>query len=72
MIDRKGTSNSLSWPFELYSIRPGPDGLARITVRWLGEPVGRSWLVPSAEAEHVVLDEWAQVHDALLGFPPSW
>jgi hypothetical protein len=57
---------------ELFSIRAGPDGLARITARWLAEPVGRSWLVPSADAEAAVLDEWAELHDAMLGFPPNW
>jgi hypothetical protein len=35
---------------ELFSIRVDPDGLARITVRRLGEPVSHSWLVPAKEA----------------------
>jgi hypothetical protein len=54
---------------EIYSIRPGPDGLARITERRLSEGVRRSWL---EHAEDAVLDEWAELHDAVLGYPPSW
>jgi len=57
---------------EVYSLRPGPDGLTRISARFLGEAAGRSWLVPSSRAEDEVLDEWAALHDAVLGFPPSW
>jgi hypothetical protein len=52
---------------ELFSIRVGPDRLARITTRRLGETVSRSLLVPSTEAEDVVLDEWAELHDRVLG-----
>jgi hypothetical protein len=37
----------------------------------LGELVSRSWLVPAVEAEDAVLDEWAELHGALLGYPPS-
>jgi hypothetical protein len=58
--------------FEIYSIRPGPDGLARITERRLGQPVARSWVVRIEEAEDAVLDEWAELHDAVLGYPPNW
>lgn len=57
---------------EFCSIRPGPDGLTRITARRVGEGARRSWVVPTAEAEDAVLDEWAELHDTLLGYPPSW
>jgi hypothetical protein len=56
---------------EICSIKPGPDGLARITARRLDEPVSRSWLVRVADAEDAVLDEWAEFHDAVLGYPPK-
>jgi|KBSSwiStaDraftv2_1062776.scaffolds.fasta_scaffold723545_2 hypothetical protein len=26
----------------------------------------------SAEAEAAVLDQWAEVHVAVLGYPPNW
>jgi hypothetical protein len=45
---------------EVYSIRVGPDGLAKISVRTLCEPVSRSWLVPARDAEDAVLDRWAE------------
>jgi hypothetical protein len=38
----------------------------------LDEPVRRSWLVPSAEAEDAMLDEWGEFHYTVLGFPPNW
>jgi hypothetical protein len=34
--------------------------------------ISRSWLVPSAKSEDAVLDEWAELHDAALGYAPSW
>ncbi|SRR6266542_2457205 len=46
---------------DLYFIRLGQDGLAKITARRLGEIDSRSWLVPAAEAEDAVLDDWARV-----------
>jgi hypothetical protein len=55
---------------EIHFLKPGPDGLARITEHRLGE--GRSWLVPAQHAEDTVLDEWADLHDAVLGYPPNW
>jgi hypothetical protein len=59
-------------PLEFDSIRPGPeDGLTRITACRLGKPVSRSWLVPSGKAEDAVLDEWAELHDAVLGYLPN-
>jgi hypothetical protein len=60
-------------PIDIYSIhRPGPDGLSRVTARRIGELEFRSWVVPMAEAEDSVLDEWATFHDAMLGYPPNW
>ena len=50
--------------FEVVSIHVGPDG--RGSVSWC-----RARLVPAVEAEDAVLDEWAELHDALLGCPPS-
>jgi hypothetical protein len=29
-------------------------------------------MLPSAVAEDAVLDEWAELHDTVLGFPPRW
>jgi hypothetical protein len=43
-----------------------------VNCRTLGEGVRRSWLVPAVHAEDVVLDEWAELHDRVLGYPPSW
>jgi hypothetical protein len=57
---------------EICSIKPVPDGLTRITARRLGEGVRRSWLLPAEHAEDAVLDEWAEFHDAVLGYPPCW
>ena len=57
---------------EVYVLRPGPDGLTRVSCRAFGEGVRRSWLVPSADAEELILDEWRELHDALLAFPPGW
>lgn len=57
---------------EIYWLRPGPDGLARISVRIVGETARRSWLVRSREAEELILDAWAELHDRVLGFPPNW
>jgi hypothetical protein len=47
-------------------------GLAEFTMRRLGEPESRSWLVPTEVAEDAVLDEWAELHDRVLGYPPNW
>ena len=57
---------------EIIVLRPGPDGLTRIVARRLGERAARSRVLPSREAEDAVLDEWAELHDALLGYPPNW
>jgi hypothetical protein len=35
-------------------------------------PFSRSWLVRVAHAEDALLDEWAEFHDAVLGYPPNW
>ena len=57
---------------EIYSLRPDPDGFTRVSCITLGEDVCRSWLVPAYEAEDLVLDQWARLHDLLLGYPPNW
>jgi hypothetical protein len=57
---------------EIYSIKPGPDGLSRVTERRPSAGVHRSWLVPAEHAENTVLDEWAALHDAVPGYPPNW
>lgn len=56
---------------ESWSIRPGPDRLARITCSrdWVIE---RSGVVRAKDAEDEVLDRWAEFHDRVLGFPPNW
>ena len=59
-------------PLEIYTVKYAEHRLAKITARRIGETISRSWLLPSAKAEDVVLDEWAELHDALLGFPPNW
>jgi hypothetical protein len=33
--------------------------------------LSRAWLVPAAETEDAVLDEWAELHHAVLGYPPN-
>ena len=66
-------TNVVTPALEVYSLRPGPDGLARITARFLGEGARRSWVVPSAEAEESVLAEWRKLHRRWLRFwPSSW
>jgi hypothetical protein len=57
---------------EVIVLHPGPDDLTRITARRSDEINGRSCLLLSAEADDAVLDEWAELHDAVLGFPPNW
>ena len=65
-------TNVVTPTLEIFVIRPGPDGLARITARHVGEGARRSWVVPAAEGEEAVLDEWAELHDRVLGYPPNW
>lgn len=57
---------------EVHVARPDPDGLTRLTARFLGSAEVRSWLVPSATIDDYVLDEWAEDHRRRLGFPPVW
>jgi hypothetical protein len=52
-------------------LRSCPAGLTRVTARRLGEAEERSWLVAAVEAEDAVLDEWAKLHDRVLGYPPN-
>jgi hypothetical protein len=56
---------------EIYTIKPGPVGLSRVTERRPGEGVRRSWLLPAEHAQDAVLDDWAELHDAVLGYPPN-
>jgi hypothetical protein len=56
---------------EIYSIKPGPDGLTRVTLGRRAPLVGRA----AEHAEDAVLDEWAESParaDRVLGYPPSW
>jgi len=46
---------------EIFVIRTGPDGLTRITARCLGEGTPRTWVVPAAEAQDSILDDWGRV-----------
>jgi hypothetical protein len=64
--------DTVTTTLEVFSLKPGPDGLTRVTARRLGEGVRRSWVVPGERAEDAVLDEWAELHDAMLGYPPNW
>jgi hypothetical protein len=59
---------------EFYSIRirPGPDGLSRITRRPERRGIAESWLEDSAVAEEAVLLRWARFHLDVLGFRPLW
>src|SRR5687767_3559594 len=57
---------------ELMILRPGPDGLTRVTARYLYSLERRSFLVLTADAENAVLDEWATEHRRRLGFRPTW
>ena len=52
---------------EFYSIRPGPDGLSRITRRPERRGIEESWLVDSAAAEAAVLLCWARFHFEVIG-----
>jgi hypothetical protein len=57
---------------EIYHLQPGPDGITRIKARRFGEGIHRSRVVATSAAEDAILDEWAEEHDRLLGFPPAW
>jgi hypothetical protein len=57
---------------ELWTIRVGPDRLAKVTARHVGEVTGRKQLVPAEEAEEVVLASWRRYHREVLGFSPLW
>jgi len=57
---------------DFYSIRPGPDGLPRITRRPERRGIEESWLEDSAVAEQAVLLRWARFHIEALGFQPVW
>jgi hypothetical protein len=46
--------------------------LDRVTSHRLGESDSRSSVAPVADAEDAVIDEWAELHDDLLGYPPTW
>src|SRR4030095_16900988 len=53
---------------EFFSIRPGPDGLSRITRRPERQGIAESWVVDSSAAEEAVLLRWARFHIEVLGF----
>lgn len=57
---------------ELWTIRIGPDRLAKVTARYSGEVHGRKTLVPAADADETVLRSWRRFHHGKLGFPPRW
>jgi hypothetical protein len=46
--------------------------LDRITSQRLGESDSRSSVAPVADAEDAVIDESTELHDDLLGYPPTW
>lgn len=56
---------------ELWSLRPGPDGLVRITRRELGEGTAERIVVASG-AEELVLERWREEHERVLGYRPTW
>ena len=68
---RSGACTPIS-ELESWSMKLGPDGLVRITRRPSGQGINGSWVVSAAEAEQLVLGEWAEFHRSRLGFPPSW
>lgn len=57
---------------EIIILWPDPDRLTRIKARYLGAVERRSFVVPTVDAERVVLAEWAAQHAAALGFAPTW
>jgi hypothetical protein len=58
--------------FEFWSLKQGPEGLTRISVRVSGQRRQESWLTPTEKAEGDVLKRWATEHLERLGFMPSW
>jgi hypothetical protein len=63
---------SVTATLEPYFIRPGPDGLTRISVRVSGQGQREWWLASTGEAEGDVMKRWAAEHMERLGFMPSW
>lgn len=57
---------------EFWSLKPGPDGLTRISVRPSGQGRRASWVVESDEAEQNILKRWAAFHLERVGFLPVW
>jgi hypothetical protein len=58
--------------FEFWTLKNGPDGLTRISVRVSGKGQRKSWLVATEEAEGDVMKRWAAEHLEWLGFMPTW
>jgi hypothetical protein len=57
---------------EFWTIKAGPDGLSRVSVRVSGQGRHSSWLISSEDAEPDVLTRWAEFHLELAGFIPAW
>ena len=57
---------------ELWTIRVGPDRLAKVTARHARKVEGRKQLVAAEEAEETVLASWRRYHREVLGFSPVW
>lgn len=57
---------------ELWHLKPGPDGLVRITRRQFGAGVAERIVVEAARAEELVLERWREEHRRVLGYAPSW
>lgn len=56
---------------ELWHLRPGPDGLTRITRRELGGGTAER-IVVEGDAEAVVLERWREWARVVLGYLPNW
>jgi hypothetical protein len=48
--------------FEFWTMKAGPDGLTRISVRASGRGRHESWVIASEEAERDILKRWAAFH----------
>ena len=59
-------------PVEFWTIKAGPDGLARISARPSGEGIIESWVVPADGAVGAVIERWAEYHRAQVGYWPTW
>jgi hypothetical protein len=57
---------------EFWTMKAGPDGLTRISVRASGRGRQESWVVETEEAEQAVLRRWAAFHLEHVGFLTAW